>query len=411
MAEAAVAVSESKQEPCAASKNKQLTRRHLDIVASWIDATGLECSAPSEWYTLVYDLFLWCVNAFPECDEAGVQGLAIASIVFISQNELSPGVHVRCNSIDYFLECGYTYDALRHIYVTVLAKMVGAPVISPDSFHETHRMSMGKDACASKGELEGIGEVVCKRFGFFHGEFGSSLQVASEFHALKLLREAHGEDCKHFPKILGVSEMSMGVCLYLEFIPGTLKNVTNEKGTIRQLVEAVKMMHDAGVAHRDLKFHNIGMRKNGDVVIYDFDSAATIAPFERFTKPICTIATRPPDLDNETNITLYDGFKLDMWSLGIVILGVLRNRQYVVSFDIRSNEKGGCDNPRIMKSILRLIGTDASPKKIATRFPDVQREFRAHKDSKTNDMLSRVLAYHASAREDAVTLLTHAYFK
>lgn len=96
----------------------------------------------------------------------------------------------------------------------------------------------------------------------------------------------------------------------------------------KQLLRAVQHIHSRGMAHRDIKSHNILIGEPGSFVdddgnrgrmlkVADFGLSRVIAsPPKPMTKEICTLNWRAPEvmLDN-----LRYSPAVDMWSIGVVL--------------------------------------------------------------------------------------------
>jgi serine/threonine protein kinase len=96
-------------------------------------------------------------------------------------------------------------------------------------------------------------------------------------------------------------------------------------------------MHNEGVAHRDIKMHNIMINKDGDFIVIDFGLSSTSCSRNRQTFPVCTVTTRPPeylkmcDNDQSQQQITFDSFKTDIWSLGCVLSALSdREGKYII---------------------------------------------------------------------------------
>jgi hypothetical protein len=124
------------------------------------------------------------------------------------------------------------------------------------------------------------------------------------------------------------------VDLFYEFIPYPISNFIGSRTTIpsliRDLVSAVKCLHEHELAHRDLKLENIHVTISKRCVLLDM-GAAGYGP--RTTVPACTISYRSPEIlsaeiqtgsiDSEYP---YNPQKLDIWSMGVIILELYYGR-------------------------------------------------------------------------------------
>lgn len=86
-----------------------------------------------------------------------------------------------------------------------------------------------------------------------------------------------------------------------------------------ELVCGLKAQHDAGLAHRDIKPHNILVDTDGHLRYIDFGASCLIsAPHKLYTLK-CTATTRSP----EEFLGLECGFASDLWSLGMTIMYIV----------------------------------------------------------------------------------------
>ncbi len=92
-----------------------------------------------------------------------------------------------------------------------------------------------------------------------------------------------------------------------------------------ELLRAVERLHDANIAHRDIKGPNICFDKRGCLVLIDFDSSVADDLGHRRTVPVCTLLTRAPEqlraeLVKGEAKTSYDAKAGDWWAVGCVIV-------------------------------------------------------------------------------------------
>jgi serine/threonine protein kinase len=125
--------------------------------------------------------------------------------------------------------------------------------------------------------------------------------------------------------------------LPLELHPSIFTHESVVRTIIRDIVRGVHVLHSADLAHRDLKFPNIRLTKEGRATIIDFDG---VGYGLRSTDIVTTIITRAPEilereLDNIVK-QVYDPKPLDMWSLGILALELAHGSSLPIPDDVNA---------------------------------------------------------------------------
>ncbi|XP_059132191.1 sperm motility kinase 2B-like [Peromyscus eremicus] len=88
------------------------------------------------------------------------------------------------------------------------------------------------------------------------------------------------------------------------------------RGIFRQILSAVSYCHEHGIIHRDLKPDNIMVDKNGKVKIIDFGLGAQVKPGQKLAFYCGAFKFGAPEYFLKR---LYDGPKVDIWMLGVVL--------------------------------------------------------------------------------------------
>jgi len=137
--------------------------------------------------------------------------------------------------------------------------------------------------------------------------------------------EARGEDYILYLELCPNGELFHRVCSSLQ------GHLTEDEARpyVAQLVSAVAFMHSLGVVHRDLKLENVLLDAHGRCKICDFGLAHAYAPEAaqqasadaRWLYEVCGSKsyTAPEVLEGRG----YDGYPIDVWSLGICIFAML----------------------------------------------------------------------------------------
>jgi 5'-AMP-activated protein kinase catalytic alpha subunit len=167
-----------------------------------------------------------------------------------------------------------------------------------------------------------------------HGKPGTFNDIS------RISREVHIMQQLHHPNIVQLYEVSIKqvveeqdkTFLAMEYLKGgdLLKYVISQQRLqepeafrmFRQLVSGVGYLHGLGVSHRDLKPANLLLTARKDLKIADFGLSAedSIKTLETRCGSPCFTA---PEVINGT---AYDGRKVDIWGLGIVLYIMLVGR-------------------------------------------------------------------------------------
>ena len=80
--------------------------------------------------------------------------------------------------------------------------------------------------------------------------------------------------------------------------------------------EAIKYMHSVGVCHRDIKAENVIISDKNTVKIIDFGFSVRFTPDTGLRVFCGTSYYMPPEIVQKRQ---YNGFKSDIWSLGVLL--------------------------------------------------------------------------------------------
>merc|ERR1712168_718331 len=148
----------------------------------------------------------------------------------------------------------------------------------------------------------------------------------------------------HICHLYQVAETEEDIYLVMEYVSGgelfdyiVAREKLTEKQSqnfFRQILSAVAYMHSKDLAHRDLKPENMLLDSNNSIKIIDFGLASD--PHQSLVQPLATCCGSPayaaPELISGK---AYYGTKADIWSLGVVLYGLLNG---FLPFDVEEDE-------------------------------------------------------------------------
>lgn len=199
-------------------------------------------------------------------------------------------------------------------------------------------------------------------------------RVENEIEILEKL-----SNCSYVPKLLFSSVVSSVNYVVTEFLSGydVLVNLKKRHDTIligriiRNLIDGLNELHSNGVAHRDIKPHNIMYNSLGHIKFIDFDLSYSLpkpktndpqSPLSPLSFPsLSSVSEEIIDFDpsetdirseltiggtfgycdpklvnlNYVKVTFNDLVKGDYWSLGMTIIYILTGKDSVDVFDIK----------------------------------------------------------------------------
>lgn len=212
--------------------------------------------------------------------------------------------------------------------------------------------------------------------------------------------------------------------LILEYLPQNLSEVTKSyiqrdkrvplflvKLFSYQLFRGLAYLHGRGIAHRDIKPHNVlADVQTGVLKICDLGSAKALAPGVTSIAYICSRPYRAPELVlGETNYT----FAIDIWAGGCVIAEMMSGR-YLFPGTSATDQ---------LIQIFKVLGTPSreqlpslSPVYRKSPFPPVQPTGFSHVVKNYSDredvlnLFNQVFDYDFKVRPSGLKVLTHPFF-
>jgi len=139
---------------------------------------------------------------------------------------------------------------------------------------------------------------------------------------------------KHICRLLGHEETNAGCYLIMEYAEGgDLLDYINSHGPLpekkarrlfKQILLALRALHQAGWVHRDVKPENVFLtKKHKQIKLGDFGFATRWRPDQRLQ---CCVGTFPYTAPEVLDQRPYLGPEVDVWSAGTVLLAMLTAR-------------------------------------------------------------------------------------
>jgi len=157
-------------------------------------------------------------------------------------------------------------------------------------------------------------------------------KIRDNYRPNYLEKEIEAGQIVNHPNIVGLErqwEDDENVYLLMEYVDGqdllefieAEGQVSEDDGRIifHQLVDAVASFHSQGIAHRDLKLDNIMINLKLQTKIIDFGLSET-SNAHRCLDKVGTDEYCAPEVANKKP---YNGFRADIWSLGVVLYATL----------------------------------------------------------------------------------------
>ncbi|GAV50075.1 hypothetical protein ZYGR_0S02090 [Zygosaccharomyces rouxii] len=149
-----------------------------------------------------------------------------------------------------------------------------------------------------------------------------------------------------------------------------------------QIVSAVHYAHSLNCVHRDLKLENILLDKNGNAKLTDFGFTRECVSKSSLETICGTTVYMAPELIQRQ---AYDGFKIDIWSLGVILYTMING---TMPFDEDDETK--------------------TKWKIVNDFPNFNDNFVSHE---AKDLIKRLLAKCPSERPTMEQILSHPFLQ
>ena len=149
--------------------------------------------------------------------------------------------------------------------------------------------------------------------------------VARSFpKSISAYEELYSINCTNLPLIYDVINLEDGQVVLEEFIEGVTIAEVMESGkyrymgtrkVLRSICNALTVLHERNIVHRDVKPENVMIAKDGRVVLIDFNAARKISTASKDTVVMGTVGYASPE---QLGVTQSDA-RTDIYALGVLL--------------------------------------------------------------------------------------------
>lgn len=167
-------------------------------------------------------------------------------------------------------------------------------------------------------------------------ETGKDLVLRSFPTPLAAYEELQNIRCIHLPEIYDVLELDDGQIVLEEYIDGlTVAQVmeiekyrhSGAKAVLFGVCDALTVLHERGIIHRDVKPENVMIEKSGRVVLIDLNASRTASHESKDTVVMGTVGYAPPE---QLGISQTDA-RTDIYAAGVLYNVMLTGQHPSVS--------------------------------------------------------------------------------
>ena len=164
----------------------------------------------------------------------------------------------------------------------------------------------------------------CKVLRLRHKAIGKDMVLRSFPENLDAYEVLCGIRCKNLPEIYDVIRLEDGQIVFEEYIDGLTVAQALEVGKYRYrgakkvlsgVCQALTVLHDRGLVHRDVKPENVMIGNDGRVVLIDFDASRRVSDAQKDTVILGTVGYASPE---QLGITQSDA-RTDIYATGVML--------------------------------------------------------------------------------------------
>lgn len=164
----------------------------------------------------------------------------------------------------------------------------------------------------------------CKVLKLKNKEHNKYIVARSFPKSISAYEELYSINCANLPLIYDVINLDDGQIVLEEFIEGVTIAEVMESGKYRYMgtrkvlwsvCNALNVLHERGIIHRDVKPENVIIAKDGRVVLIDFNASRKISSASKDTVVMGTVGYASPE---QLGITQSDS-RTDIYALGVLL--------------------------------------------------------------------------------------------
>ena len=164
----------------------------------------------------------------------------------------------------------------------------------------------------------------CKVLKLKNKDNNNHIVVRSFPKVISAYEELYSINCANLPLIYDVINLDDGQVVLEEFIEGVTIAEVMESGkyrymgtrkVLRSVCNALTVLHERGIVHRDVKPENVMIAKDGRVVLIDLNAARQISNASKDTVIMGTVGYASPE---QLGVTQSDA-RTDIYALGVLL--------------------------------------------------------------------------------------------
>ena len=164
----------------------------------------------------------------------------------------------------------------------------------------------------------------CKVLRLRHKASGKDMVLRSFPENLDAYEVLCGIRCENLPEIYDAVRLDDGQIIFEEYIDGLTVAQALEVGKYRYrgakkvisgVCQALTVLHDRGLVHRDVKPENVMIGNDGRVVLIDFDASRRVSEAPKDTVILGTVGYASPE---QLGITQSDA-RTDIYATGVML--------------------------------------------------------------------------------------------